>query len=65
MKCDLVSIAALAATFTSVAAHTIITYPGWRGDNLISNESFPYGMQWAYPCKLTASDMATIAFSPC
>jgi hypothetical protein len=32
------------------AAHTIITYPGWRGDNLITNSSFPYGMQWMYPC---------------
>jgi hypothetical protein len=32
-------------------AHTVITYPGWRGDNLITNETFPYGMQWMYPCK--------------
>ncbi|PSS28292.1 hypothetical protein M430DRAFT_113882 [Amorphotheca resinae ATCC 22711] len=31
-------------------AHTVITYPGWRGDNLITNETFPYGMQWMYPC---------------
>lgn len=31
-------------------AHIIITYPGWRGDNLITNSSFPYGMQWSYPC---------------
>lgn len=41
-------------------AHTVITYPGWRGDNLLSNgtvgvddykdHTFPYGMQWAYPC---------------
>lgn len=34
-----------------VEAHTIITYPGWRGDNLITNETFPYGMQWMYPCE--------------
>ncbi|KAK4235346.1 hypothetical protein C8A03DRAFT_17896 [Achaetomium macrosporum] len=32
------------------SAHTIITYPGWRGNNLITNETFPYGMQWMYPC---------------
>jgi len=31
-------------------AHTMITYPGWRGDNLITNSTFPYGMQWMYPC---------------
>ncbi|KAI4598626.1 hypothetical protein KJ359_002516 [Pestalotiopsis sp. 9143b] len=35
---------------TLAAAHTIITYPGWRGDNLITNDEFPYGMQWMYPC---------------
>ncbi|OAR02937.1 hypothetical protein LLEC1_04935, partial [Akanthomyces lecanii] len=32
------------------AAHTVISYPGWRGNNLITNETFPYGMQWMYPC---------------
>jgi hypothetical protein len=32
------------------SAHTIITYPGWRGNNLITNDEFPYGMQWMYPC---------------
>jgi len=31
-------------------AHNVITYPGWRGDNLITNDTFPYGMQWMYPC---------------
>ncbi|KAL2153818.1 hypothetical protein VTH82DRAFT_2493 [Thermothelomyces myriococcoides] len=35
---------------TLASAHTIITYPGWRGNNLITNETFPYGMQWMYPC---------------
>ncbi|KAH9905478.1 hypothetical protein F4778DRAFT_709744 [Xylariomycetidae sp. FL2044] len=35
---------------TVATAHTIITYPGWRGDNLITNETWPYGMQWIYPC---------------
>lgn len=34
-----------------VDAHTVITYPGWRGNNLIQNETFPYGMQWSYPCE--------------
>lgn len=33
-----------------VDAHTVISYPGWRGNNLITNETFPYGMQWMYPC---------------
>jgi hypothetical protein len=32
-------------------AHNVITYPGWRGDNLITNDTFPYGMQWSYPCE--------------
>lgn len=32
------------------SAHSVITYPGWRGNNLIQNETFPYGMQWIYPC---------------
>jgi hypothetical protein len=31
-------------------AHVVITYPGWRGNNLIRNETFPSGMQWMYPC---------------
>jgi hypothetical protein len=34
-----------------VSSHTVITYPGWRGDNLITNATFPYGMQWMYPCE--------------
>ncbi|KAF3759955.1 hypothetical protein M406DRAFT_65324 [Cryphonectria parasitica EP155] len=42
----------VAATLTS--AHTVITYPGWRGDNLITNDTFPYGMQWMYPCGAVA-----------
>jgi len=41
---------ALYATAGLVQAHTVITYPGWRGDNLITNESWPFGMQWIYPC---------------
>ncbi|ESZ99415.1 hypothetical protein SBOR_0177 [Sclerotinia borealis F-4128] len=38
------------ATSALVQAHTVITYPGWRGDNLVTNDTFPYGMQWMYPC---------------
>lgn len=38
-----------------VEAHTVITYPGWRGNNLITNDTFPYGMQWMYPCKYLES----------
>jgi hypothetical protein len=46
--------------------HTVIVYPGWRGDNLHANGTvdqtqglmpggpdnnlWPYGMQWNYPC---------------
>lgn len=37
------------------AAHTVISYPGWRGNNLITNDTFPYGMQWMYPCKFLFS----------
>jgi len=33
-----------------VNAHTILTYPGWRGNNLVTNETYPFGMQWMYPC---------------
>ncbi|TVY19588.1 Uncharacterized protein LARI1_G000757 [Lachnellula arida] len=43
-------IAATALFALQVTAHTVITYPGWRGDNLITNDTFPYGMQWMYPC---------------
>ncbi len=68
----------LALLSTLVSAHTVITYPGWRGDNLHTNGSitglngtdfpsdvigngglgvgdnntYPYGMQWIYPCML-------------
>jgi hypothetical protein len=43
-------IAALTALATFASAHIIIEYPGWRGNNLITNSSFPYGMQWMFPC---------------
>jgi hypothetical protein len=40
---------------TLASAHTVITYPGWRGNNLVTNKEFPYGMQWMYPCESSAS----------
>ncbi|KAL9124021.1 MAG: hypothetical protein Q9217_006608 [Psora testacea] len=54
----------LALLSTLVSSHTVITYPGWRGDNLYHNGSipdefglgvgrnntYPFGMQWIYPC---------------
>lgn len=50
-------------------AHTVIVYPGYRGNNLHTNGtveeadglgaafsngsySYPYGMQWIYPCTI-------------
>ncbi|KAL8763724.1 MAG: hypothetical protein Q9184_000516 [Pyrenodesmia sp. 2 TL-2023] len=56
--------ACLSSLFSIVSSHTVITYPGWRGNNLHSpgdiagenglgagdNGSYPYGMQWIYPC---------------
>ncbi|OAA55102.1 hypothetical protein ISF_08023 [Cordyceps fumosorosea ARSEF 2679] len=47
MKLNLLISLALAGL---AAAHTVISYPGWRGNNLITNDTFPYGMQWMYPC---------------
>ncbi|KAI0018021.1 hypothetical protein F4780DRAFT_752900 [Xylariomycetidae sp. FL0641] len=38
------------AASTLATAHIVMTYPGWRYDNLITNETWPYGMQWMYPC---------------
>lgn len=48
LSLQILTTAVAAATLAS--AHTVITYPGWRGNNLITNEEFPYGMQWMYPC---------------
>lgn len=58
------TVAALTSILTLVNSHTVIVYPGWRGDNLIANCTvgvddystgcFPYGMQWMYPCKFPA-----------
>jgi len=33
-----------------IQAHTLITYPPWRGNNLITNATFPFGMGRQYPC---------------
>ena len=55
------TVIALLAFVSFASAHIVISYPGWRGDNLHANGSynvddykpdlFPYGMQWMYPCK--------------
>lgn len=42
---------AVLAMLGMVDAHIVMTYPGWRGDNLVTNATFPYGMQWMYPCE--------------
>ena len=53
-------VVALLALCASLAnAHTVITYPGWRGNNLITNDSFPFGMQWSYPCEFQTSSHPT------
>jgi len=42
--------AAIAIWIAVVDAHTVLTYPGSRGNNLVTNDTFPFGMQWMYPC---------------
>ncbi|KAK0613712.1 hypothetical protein B0T14DRAFT_461691 [Immersiella caudata] len=44
------TILTLLALVSVVRCHTVITYPGWRGNNLITNATFPFGMGWSYPC---------------
>jgi hypothetical protein len=34
---------ALALCWSHAAAHTVIVYPGWRGNNLQTNGTFPDG----------------------
>jgi len=41
---------ALLATAAQIEAHAVISYPPWRGNNLISNATFPFGMARSYPC---------------
>ena len=48
MKSPIILSALLAST--QIQAHSVITYPPWRGNNLISNDSFPFGMARTYPC---------------
>lgn len=43
-------VAVVMVVLGAVDAHIVMTYPGWRGDNLVTNATFPYGMQWMYPC---------------
>jgi hypothetical protein len=45
------AICALCAVVVNVKAHTYITYPGWRGNNLGTNDEYPFGMQRGYPCE--------------
>jgi hypothetical protein len=55
--------ALLSLVLASVAsAHIVISYPGWRGNNLITNDTFPYGMQWMYPCKFALGDGSSPQF---
>lgn len=72
-------LAYFAASLSLAVAHTVIVYPGWRGNNIHTNGTvsstdesikpgslginwengtygFPYGMQWMYPCTLSAPD---------
>lgn len=44
------------------AGHVVITYPGWRGNNLARNDAFPFGMQWSYPCMFLATHPASGRF---
>ena len=53
MLSSILSALVLAAT---ASAHIVISYPGWRGNNLITNATFPYGMQWTFPCKHLPAD---------
>lgn len=53
-------------------AHIVITYPGWRGNSLITNgtvgvddykpDTFPYGMQWMYPCMCRSTALLITRF---
>ena len=45
-----------------VNAHTVITYPGWRGNNLDNNATFPYGMQRSYPCEFFILFLRVLVF---
>ena len=71
----LVATTCLSLLSNLVSSHTVITYPGTRGDNLHTtgnitgfngsdiigtnglgvggDNTYPYGMQWIYPCTLS------------
>ncbi len=53
-------VACVALAISLVEGHVVLTYPGWRGDNLITNETFPYGMQWMYPCESNLQTFASL-----
>ena len=42
-------VTALAAA-SAASAHIVLTYPGSRGNGLVTDKDYPYGMQWEYPC---------------
>ena len=72
------------ASWSLASAHTVIVYPKWRGNNIISNgtkseedktilpgsiginylengtKTFPWGMQWMYPCTLRSISIAVV-----
>ncbi|KAI9838776.1 MAG: hypothetical protein M1838_004500 [Thelocarpon superellum] len=54
MNRSLAIFAAFVTSWTLISAHTVITYPGWRGDTLHTLNATPgdaaYGQQWMYPC---------------
>lgn len=51
LSSELLLITFLASIISHASAHTVISYPGMRGNNLRGgNETFPYDMQWLYPC---------------
>lgn len=56
----------LLATLASLgSAHTVISYPGSRGNNLHGgNATFPYDMQWLYPCMFPPHALHVFRFWP-
>lgn len=67
---------ALCAAAGFAHAHLKITYPGWRGESLVTNGTieegnglgiysvngtlaYPYGMEWAYPCRMFGRAIAS------
>ena len=46
----LLTLLASALLVTVARAHVVLSYPAWRGNTLITNATYPYGMQWTFPC---------------